>query len=68
MPSESADARFNRLAALRKELAFLEKRLPELQDRPELTVLFAEFKKRIDGIRQEIRALEGDLPSGKPRG
>jgi len=47
-----------RLPILKDELAFLEKHLPELEIRPELTQLAGEFKKRIDTIRQEIRALQ----------
>jgi hypothetical protein len=47
-----------RLPILKDELAFLEKHLPELETRPDLTQLAVEFKRRIDTIRQEIRALQ----------
>jgi len=47
-----------RLPILEEELAFLEKLLPELETRPDLGHLAIEIKKRIDKIRQEIRALE----------
>lgn len=47
-----------RLPILEEELAFLEKLLPELQTRPDLGHLAIVIKKRIDKIRQEIRALK----------
>jgi hypothetical protein len=47
-----------RLPVLKDELAFLEKLLPELETRPDLGHLATEVKKRIDKIRQEIRALQ----------
>jgi hypothetical protein len=48
----------NRLPVLRDELVFLEKHLPELELRPDLGQLAADFKERIDAIRKQIRALE----------
>ena len=47
-----------RLPILKDELAFLEKLLPDLETRPDLGNLAIEIKKRIDRIRQEIRALQ----------
>jgi hypothetical protein len=47
-----------RLPILEDELAFLEKLLPDLETRPDLSHLAIEIKKRIDKIRQEIRALQ----------
>jgi hypothetical protein len=47
-----------RLPILKDELAFLEKLLPDLETRPDLGHLTIEIKKRIDMIRQEIRALQ----------
>jgi hypothetical protein len=47
-----------RLPILKDELAFLEKLLPDLETRPDLSHLAIEVKKRIDKIRQEIRALQ----------
>jgi hypothetical protein len=47
-----------RLPILKDELAFLEKLLPDLETRPDLGHLASEFKKRIDKIRQEIRAIQ----------
>ena len=47
-----------RLPILQDELAFLEKHLPELQDRPDLAQLAASFKIRIEAIKQQIRELE----------
>jgi hypothetical protein len=47
-----------RLPILKDELAFLEKLLPDLETRPDLGHLAIEIKKRIDKIRQEIRALQ----------
>jgi hypothetical protein len=52
-----------RLPVLKDELAFLEKLLPDLETRPELGHLAIEFKKRIEKIRREIRALERDQDS-----
>jgi hypothetical protein len=54
-----------RLPILEDELAFLEKLLPDLETRPDLVHLAIEIKKRIDKIRQEIRALKtkGDQDS-----
>ena len=52
-----------RLPILKDELAFLEKHLPELDSRPDLTQLANEIKSRIAKIRQEIRALEDDQNS-----
>ena len=49
-----------RLPILRDELTFLEKLLPDLETRPDLGHLTIEIKKRIENIRQEIRALERD--------
>jgi hypothetical protein len=48
-----------RLPVLKDELTFLEKHLPELEQRAELVQLAAEFRKRIAGIREQIRVLEG---------
>jgi hypothetical protein len=50
----------DRLSTLKQDLAFLEQRLPELEDRPELERLVIEFKKQMEAIRHEIRSLEGD--------
>jgi hypothetical protein len=47
-----------RLPILEDELAFLEKLLPDLETRPDLSHLAIAIKKRIDKIRQEIRALQ----------
>jgi hypothetical protein len=47
-----------RLPILKDELAFLEKLLPDLETRPDLANVAVEIKKRIEKIRQEIRALE----------
>jgi len=47
-----------RLPILRDELAFLEKLLPDLETRPDLRHLAIEIKKRIDMLRQQIRALQ----------
>ena len=47
-----------RLPILKDELAFLEKLLPDLETNPSLGHLAVEIKKRIDKIRQEIRALQ----------
>jgi hypothetical protein len=52
-----------RLPVLKDELAFLEELLPDLETRPELGHLAVQFKKRIEKIRQEIRALERDQKS-----
>ncbi|MFZ0900311.1 MAG: hypothetical protein WB616_18650 [Candidatus Sulfotelmatobacter sp.] len=52
-----------RLPILKDELAFLEKLLPDLETRPELAHLAGQIKKRIEKIRQEIRALERDQNS-----
>jgi hypothetical protein len=46
-----------RLPILKDELAFLEKLLPDLESRPGLGHVAIEIKKRIEKIRQEIRAL-----------
>ncbi len=48
---------YDSLPILKDELAFLEKLLPDLETRPDLGHLAIEIKKRIDKIRQEIRAL-----------
>ena len=45
-----------RLPVLKDELAFLEKQLPQLERRSDLTELAFEFKKRIEVIRQQIKA------------
>ncbi len=50
----------DRLATLKGELAYLEQRLPELEENPHLERLVSEFKKQIEAIRHEIRSLEGD--------
>lgn len=50
----------DRLSKLREELAYLEQRLPELEERPELDRLVSEFKKQMAAIRHEILSLEGD--------
>jgi hypothetical protein len=57
-----------RLPILEDELAFLEKLLPDLETRPNLGHLANEIKKRMDKIRQEIRALQekGDQNSKLP--
>jgi hypothetical protein len=52
-----------RLPILKDELAFLEKHLPELDSRPDLTTLANEIKNRIEKIRQEILAIERDQKS-----
>jgi hypothetical protein len=49
----------NQLSALKDELAFLEKHLSEIEARPDLAGLAVEFKKRIDGIRQQMLVLTG---------
>jgi hypothetical protein len=46
-----------RLPILEDELGFLGKLLPDLETRPDLGHLATKIKKRIDIIRQEIRAL-----------
>jgi len=51
-----------RLPILEDELAFLEKLLPDLETRPDLGHLATEVRKRIDKIRQEIRALQEKGP------
>jgi hypothetical protein len=48
-----------RLPILKDELDFLEGILPDLETRPDLGHLAIAIKKRIDKIRQEIRALQG---------
>ena len=48
----------NRLPVLKDELAFLEKHLPEIEERPDLAHVAIEFKKQIVVIRQQILALE----------
>jgi hypothetical protein len=52
-----------RLPILKDELTFLEGILPDLESRPDLGSLAGEIKKRIDKIRQQIRALERDQNS-----
>ena len=52
-----------RLPILKDELAFLEKLLPDLETRPDLAHLAIEIKKRVDKLRQEIRAIERDQNS-----
>jgi len=47
-----------RLPILKDELAFLEKLLPDLETRPDLGHLAIQIRKRINKIRQEIRALQ----------
>lgn len=47
-----------RLPILKDELAFLEKLLPDLETRPGLGHVAIEIRKRIDKIRQEIRAIQ----------
>ena len=47
-----------RLPILKDELAFLEKLLPDLETRPDLGQMASGIKKRIEKIRQEIRAIE----------
>ena len=47
-----------RLPILEDELAFLKKLLPDLETSPDLGHLATEIKKRIEKIRQEIRALQ----------
>jgi hypothetical protein len=47
-----------RLPVLKDELAFLEKQLPQLERRSDLTELAFEFKKRIEVIRQQIKAVQ----------
>jgi hypothetical protein len=47
-----------RLPILEDELAFLENLLPDLETRPDLGHLAIKIRKRIDKIRQEIRALQ----------
>jgi hypothetical protein len=50
----------NRLPVLKDELTFLEKHLPEIELRPEMAHLATEFKQRIELIRQQILALQGN--------
>jgi hypothetical protein len=52
-----------RLPILKDELTFLERLLPEMETRPDLGHLAVEFKKRIEKIRREIRALEREQNS-----
>jgi hypothetical protein len=52
-----------RLSILKDELTYLEKLLPDLETRPDLGRLAIEVKKRIEEIRQEIRALARDQNS-----
>jgi hypothetical protein len=47
-----------RLPVLKDELAFLEKHLPELEERPELIRLVTDFKGRIAQIREQIQNIE----------
>jgi hypothetical protein len=47
-----------RLPILKDEVAFLEKHLPELEERADLGHVATEFKKRIMEIRQQIYALQ----------
>jgi hypothetical protein len=47
-----------RLPILEDELAFLEKHLPELETRPDLAQLAADFRNRIAEIRKLIRAIQ----------
>ena len=47
-----------RLPILKDELTFPEKLLPDLETRPDLGHLAIEIKKRVDKIRQDIRALQ----------
>jgi hypothetical protein len=47
-----------RLPVLKDELAFLEKQVPQLERRSDLTELSVEFKKRIEVIRQQIKAIQ----------
>jgi len=57
-----------RPSKLKDELAFLKNLLPDLEARPDLGQLAIEIKKRIDKIRQEIRAPQekGDNQTSKP--
>ena len=56
-----------RLPILKDELTFLESLLPDLETRPDLGHLAIAIKKRIEKIRQEIRALErGQIQSSPP--
>jgi hypothetical protein len=52
-----------RLPILKDELDFLEKLLPDMDARPDLGHLAIDIKRRIEKIRQEIRALERDQNS-----
>jgi hypothetical protein len=52
-----------RLPVLKDELAFLDKHLPEIEERPELAHLATQFKERIELIRQQILALQGNKGS-----
>ena len=56
------------LSKLKDELAFLKKRMPDLEVRPDLGHLAIGIKRRIDKIRQEIRAQQekGDNQTSKP--
>jgi hypothetical protein len=49
-----------RLPILKDELAFLEKLLPDLETRPDLGQVATEIKQRIEKIRQEILAVQGN--------
>ena len=51
------------LSILKDELTYLEKLLPDLETRPELGHLAVAVKKRIEEIREEIRALAPDQNS-----
>jgi hypothetical protein len=57
-----------RLSKLKDELDFLKKLMPDLEARPDLGNLAIEIKKRIDKIRQEIRApqAKGGNQTAKP--
>jgi hypothetical protein len=49
----------DRLSELKNELAFLLKRLPDLQETPALERLATDCLKKIALVRQQIEALEG---------
>jgi hypothetical protein len=49
----------DRLSELKQELAFLQKRLPDLQESPALERLANDCLEKISLVRQQIKALEG---------
>jgi hypothetical protein len=52
------------LPALKDELTFLEKLLPDVEGKPDLGHLAIKIQKRVEKLRQEIRILERDKNQG----